>query len=127
MKLQRIDIPAAVGPYSAAVKAGNVVSVSGQLPLNPATGTLVSQDVREQTKRSLELVNSVLAQYGLSLANVFKTTVLLADINDFAAMNEVYGECFADVEQYPARSAFQVGALPMGARVEIEALAYCPA
>ncbi|MGJ9505334.1 Rid family detoxifying hydrolase [Actinotignum sp. GS-2025c] len=123
--LQTVSIPAAVGPYSVSAKAGDIVAVSGQLPLNPETGTLVSEDVREQTRRSLELVNSVLNQHGLSLNDVFKTTVFLADINDFAAMNEVYGECFADCDHYPARSAFQVAALPMGARVEVEALACC--
>ena len=119
-------VPKAVGPYSAAKAAGNVIAVSGQLPLNPETGQIEVVDVTAQAAQSLRNVAAVLAEFGCTLNDVFKTTVLLADMDDFAAVNEVYANAFKDVEKYPARSAFQVAALPMGARVEIEALASCP-
>lgn len=119
-------VPKAVGPYSAAKIAGNVIAVSGQLPLNPETGQIEVDDVRAQAAQSLCNIKAVLAEFGCTLNDVFKTTVLLADIDDFAAVNTVYADAFKDVEKYPARSAFQVADLPMGARVEIEALAACP-
>ena len=115
--------PAAIGPYSQAVQAGGTVYVSGQLPIDPKTGEFPGADIKAQTRQSLENVKAILAAAGATMANVAKTTVLLADIADFAAMNEVYGEYFA--APYPARAAFQVAALPKGARVEIEAVA-CP-
>lgn len=113
--------PAAIGPYSQAVKAGNLVFVSGQLPIDPKSGQFAGQDIRTQTKQSLTNIMNILQCDGLSMDDVVKTTVLLNDIADFAAMNEVYGEFFkADC---PARAAYEVAALPKGALVEIEAIA----
>ena len=112
--------PAAIGPYSQAVKAGGMVFVSGQLPIDPATGTFPGS-VTEQTKRSLLNCKAILEQAGLGLENVVKTTVFLKDMNDFAAMNEVYASFFA--QPYPARAAFEVARLPKDAQVEIEMIA----
>lgn len=119
--LKTLAAPAAVGPYAQGIAAGGTVYVSGQLPLDPATGQLAGPDAAAQARRSLQNVEAVLAAAGLTMADVAKTTVLLADIADFAAVNQVYAEFFAP--PYPARAAFQVAALPMGARVEIEAIA----
>lgn len=113
--------PAAIGPYSQAVQAGSTVYVSGQLPIDPATGAFPGDDITAQTRQSLLNVQAILTEAGMSMADVTKTTVLLADIADFAAMNEVYSTFFS--APYPARAAFQVAALPKGARVEIEAVA----
>lgn len=113
--------PGAIGPYSQAVEAGGLVFVSGQLPLDPATGAFAGQDVRAQTRQSLTNIAAILEAAGLSMDEVVKTTVLLADMNDFAPMNEVYAEFFTGV--CPARAAFAVKDLPKGARVEIEAIA----
>ena len=113
--------PAAIGPYSQAVQAGNTVYVSGQIPIDPGTGAFPSDDIREQTAVSLNNIKAILNEAGLDLSNVVKTTVLLSDINDFTAMNEVYATFFA--EPFPARAAFQAANLPKGARVEIEAIA----
>lgn len=113
--------PAAIGPYSQAVRAGETVYVSGQLPAGPATGTFPLGGIRAQTEQSLQNISAILGEVGLTLDNVVKTTVLLQDINDFAAMNEVYARYFTGV--YPARVAYQVAALPKGALVEIEAVA----
>ena len=114
------NAPEAVGPYSQAVAAGPILVTSGQIPLNPATGTLVEGGIREQTEQVLKNIEAVLAQAGLTMDNVIKTTVFLTDINDFAAMNEVYAAHFGG--DYPARSAVAVGALPKGAKVEIETI-----
>ena len=116
------NAPAAVGPYSQAVLAGNNLFISGQLPMDPITGKFVSEDVAEQTEQSLKNMGAILEEAGMSFDNVVKTTVLLADIKDFLAMNEVYAKFFN--EPYPARAAFEVANLPLGARVEIEAVAY---
>ena len=113
--------PAAIGPYSQAVEAAGLVFVSGQLPIDPATGAFPGEDVALQTRRSLENIRSILAQAGLKMENVVKTTVLLQHISDFAAMNSVYAEFFTG--DCPARAAFEVAALPKGALVEIEAIA----
>ncbi len=113
--------PAAIGPYSQAVKAGNTIYVSGQLPIDPAKGAFAGDDIASQTRQSLTNIRNILEAAGTDMSHVVKTTVLLADINDFAAMNEVYAEFFT--EPYPARAAFQVAAVPKGARVEIEAVA----
>lgn len=113
--------PAAVGPYSQAIIHGELVFTAGQIPLDPATGELVNGDVRAQTRQVLRNLEAVLNAAGSSLDRVLKTTVFLADMNDFAAVNEVYAEFFPDVP--PARSAVQVAALPKTARVEIEAVA----
>lgn len=112
--------PAALGPYSAGVKAGGMVFLSGQLGLDPKTGQL-ADGVVAQAEQSLENIEALLAAAGSALDNVVKTTVFLADIADFAAVNEVYASKFP--EPYPARSAVQVGALPAGALVEIEVIA----
>lgn len=113
--------PAAIGPYSQAVIAGNTVYVSGQLPIDPETGEFPSDDIRDQTAAALRNIRAILDAAGLALSDVVKTTVLLADINDFAAMNEVYAQFFT--APYPARAAFQVAKIPKGARIEIEAVA----
>ena len=113
--------PAAIGPYSQAVQAGNTIYVSGQLPIDPATGAFAGADITAQTRQSLENIRSILAAAGTDMSAVVKTTVLLADIADFAAMNAVYGEYFT--APYPARAAFQVAALPKNALVEIECVA----
>ena len=113
--------PAAIGPYSQAVKDGDLIFVSGQLPIDPKTGEFPSDNVQDQTKQSLENVKAILAAAGYGMENVLKTTVYLADISDFAEMNDVYAQYFS--EPYPARAAFQVAALPKGAKVEIEAVA----
>ena len=115
------NAPAAIGPYSQAVQAGNMLFVSGQIPIDPATGAFAGEDITTQTHQSLTNVKNILAAAGYSMNDVVKTTVLLADIADFAAMNAVYAEYFA--ENKPARACFAVKDLPRGALVEIEAIA----
>ncbi|MCI8887993.1 MAG: RidA family protein [Hungatella sp.] len=117
------NAPAAIGPYSQAVQAGDLVFVSGQLPIDPATGEFAGADIESQARQSLNNIKAILESEGLSMENVVKTTVLLQNIGDFGAMNEVYATFFAG--QCPARAAFEVAALPKGALVEIEAVAYC--
>ena len=114
-------VPKAVGPYSQGTGQNGFLFLSGQLPIDPATGKLVEGGIQAQTEQSLKNLGAILESAGSSYGNVLKTTVLLADIGDFAAMNEVYGRFF--VSQSPARVCFQVAALPMGALVEIEAVA----
>lgn len=113
--------PAAIGPYSQGVTAGGTAYVSGQLPIDPATGAFAGEDAAAQARQSLANIRDILAAAGLTMADVAKTTVYLADIADFAAVNEVYAEFFN--APFPARAAFQVAALPRGAKVEIEAVA----
>ena len=113
--------PAAIGPYSQAVKAGNLLFVSGQIPLDPATGVFAGDDITTQTRQSLTNVKAILEEAGYCLSDVVKATVLLADMADFAAMNAVYAEFFT--ENCPARAAFAVKELPKGAKVEIEVIA----
>lgn len=120
-KIETANAPAAVGPYSQGIQTGNLCYLSGQLGLNPETGKLVEGGVQEQTKQAFKNIQAVLASEGLELSNVLKVLVLLADINDFAAVNEVYASFFE--EPYPARSAFAVAALPLGGLVEIEVIA----
>ena len=120
-KIQPPNAPAAIGPYSQAVQEGGTIYVSGQLPINPATGEFAGADIRAQARQSLENIKAILAAAGTDMAHVVKTTVLLQDMADFAAMNEVYAEYFS--EPYPARAAFQVAKLPKDALVEIEAVA----
>ena len=115
------DAPAAVGPYSAAVRAGGFVFCSGQTPLDPATARLVEGDLGEQTRRVFANIEAVLAAQGLGLADVCKATVFLTTMDDFAAMNAVYADAFG--EHRPARSTVAVAGLPLGARVEIEVTA----
>ena len=113
--------PKAIGPYSQAVRAGQLLFVSGQVPLDPATGQLVNGDIAAQTRRVFDNLGAVLKAGGRSFADVVRTTVFLADMNDFAAMNEVYGAYFS--EPYPARATVQVARLPKDARVEIDVIA----
>ncbi len=115
------NAPAAIGPYSQAIKVGELVFVSGQLPIDPATGAFAEGGIKELTRQSLTNMKAILEEAGTSMANVLKTTVFLADMNDFAAMNEVYAEFFA--APFPARSAVAVKTLPKGALVEIECIA----
>ena len=113
--------PAAVGPYSQAVRTGGLVFTAGQIPLDPATGQLVTGDIQAQARQSLTNVKAVLEAAGSSMADVVKVTVFLLDMGEFKAMNEVHARFFP--ESPPARSAVQVSALPLGARIEIEAVA----
>ena len=117
--------PAAIGPYSQAIKAGMFVFASGSLGMDPASGELVSGGVEAQTRQALNNLSAVLTQAGTSLGGVVKTTVFLADIGDYGAVNAVYAEFFPDAP--PARSAVQVAALPRGAAVEIEVIALASA
>jgi len=115
------DAPKAIGPYSPAVRAGQMVFVSGQVPIDPATGNLIDGDIAAQTRRVFDNLGALLKAAGLSYANVVRTTVFLADMNDFAAMNQTYATFFS--EPYPARSTVQVSRLPKDARVEIDVIA----
>ncbi len=118
------NAPGAIGPYSQGIKFGNLVFTSGQMPVNPATGVMVTDDVKLAAKQSLENVKGILEEAGTSMDNAIKVTVFLKDMNDFAAVNEVYGQYFT--EKMPARSAVQVAKLPKDCLVEIEAIAYIP-
>lgn len=113
--------PAAIGPYSQAIEAGGMVFVSGQLPIDPATGNFVEGGIKELTAQSLTNIKHILEEAGLAMDNVVKTCVFLADINDFAEMNEVYATFFE--APFPARSAMAVKTLPKGSRIEIECIA----
>lgn len=113
--------PAAIGSYSQAIEVNGFVYASGQLPIDPATGAFPEGGVQEQTRQSLLNVKAILEEAGLTLANVVKTTVYLADMGDFAAMNEIYSQFFS--QPFPARSAVAVKALPKGALVEVEVIA----
>jgi len=119
-KIESKLVSPAIGPYSQAICTEKTVLISGQLPINAATGK-APEGVRAQTEQSIRNIMAILREDGLDLSDVVKTTVLLADIHDFKEMNSVYGDFFT--EPYPARSAFQVAALPTGALVEIEAIA----
>lgn len=116
--------PAAIGPYSAGVSTGHLVFTAGQLGMDPATGDLVEGGIQAQTRQALTNLKAVLEAASTGLDQVIKTTVFLKDINEFGLMNAIYGEFFTS--DFPARSAFQVGALPKGAAVEIEAVALLP-
>ena len=120
-KLHSDKAPKALGPYSQAIVAGGLVFASGQVPIDPATGNFVEGGIKEQTKQSLTNVSNVLAEAGIDLSHVVKTTVFLSDMDNFAAMNEVYATFFS--EPYPARLAVAVKTLPQGALVEIEVIA----
>ncbi len=119
--ISTINAPAAIGPYSQAIKIGNFLYASGQLGIDPSTGDFVPGGVKEQTEQIFRNINAVLSEAGLSLDNVVKTTVFLTDMADFAAMNEVYGDAFS--APYPARSAVAVRTLPKKGLVEIEVIA----
>lgn len=116
------NAPKAIGPYSQGVLAGDLLFLSGQLPIDPATGEIVATDIEGQTKQSLTNVKAILESAGCTMDHVVKTTVFLKDINEFAKMNEVYKEFFHE-GNYPARSAIQVAAIPKDAKVEIEVVA----
>jgi len=122
-RINTVNAPAAIGPYSQAVKTGSIIFVSGQLPVNPATGNIEGVTAAEQAVQSLKNIKAIVEEAGSSMKKVVKTTVFLADIKDFAAVNAVYAEAFKDSEVLPARCAFQVAALPKAALVEIEAVA----
>ncbi|MFT4073099.1 MAG: RidA family protein [Dysgonamonadaceae bacterium] len=115
------NAPAAIGPYSQAIEVNGFLYISGQIPVDPSTGEFVPGGIKEQTAQSFRNIKAILAEAGLTIDNVVKTTVLLADIADFAAMNEVYATQFEGA--FPARSAFAAKALPKGALVEIEVIA----
>ena len=115
------NAPAAIGPYSQAIEVNGFVFASGQIPINPATGDFVEGGIKEQTKQALTNASNILKEAGTDLSHVVKTTVYMADMGDFAAMNEIYAQFFN--EPYPARSAVAVKALPKGAPVEVEVLA----
>jgi 2-iminobutanoate/2-iminopropanoate deaminase len=115
------EAPAAIGPYSQAVRNGNFLFCSGQIPLDPKSGQIVSGDIAVQTRRVLDNIGAVLKAEGLTFANIVKTTIFLTDLGDFQTVNETYGSYFK--QQPPARSTVQVSALPKGAKVEIEVIA----
>jgi 2-iminobutanoate/2-iminopropanoate deaminase len=115
--------PKAIGPYSQAVRAGDMLFLSGQIPLDPATGALVKSTIELETQRVIENLRAVLAAAGCTFANVARTTIYLTDMNDFAAVNAEYGKAFEGVETLPARATIEVKGLPKGARVEIDAIA----
>lgn len=119
--ISSILAPAAIGPYSQAIEANGMVFTSGQIPLDPGTGELVGTTIEEQTERVMQNLKAVLAQAGVGFDHVVKTTCFLADLADFAAFNAVYGKYFP--EDQPARSCFQVAALPKGAKLEVEVIA----
>ena len=114
--------PPALGPYNHAVRTGDLLFCAGQIPIDPATGNLITGDIKAQTERVLLNVKAILDDQGLTFANVVKSTVFLADLNNFAGMNEVYAKFFT--ENFPARSTIQVAALPKAAGVEIEVIAH---
>ncbi len=116
------EAPAPIGPYNQAIRAGDFLFCSGQIPIDPATGELVTGDIAAQTHRVMQNVRAVLAAGDATFANVVKTTIYLVDMNDFAAVNAAYGEYFTGVA--PARSTVAVAALPKGSRVEVEVLAH---
>lgn len=121
VRIQTDQAPQAIGPYSQAVKANGLVFVSGQIPIDPGTGQFVAGGIAEQTEQVLKNLAALLEASGSSLAQVLKTTVFLADMEEFAAMNEIYGRFFT--EEPPARATVQAARLPRDARVEIEAIA----
>jgi 2-iminobutanoate/2-iminopropanoate deaminase len=116
--------PAAIGPYSQAVRSGELLFLSGQIPLEPGSGQLVANGIAGETRRVMDNLRAVLAAAGASFDDVVKTTIYLVDLADFAEVNQVYGEYFAG--DFPARATVQVAALPRGARVEIDAVARVP-
>ena len=116
------DAPAAIGPYSPALRAGQLLFVSGQVPIDPATGQMIEGDVAAQTRRVLDSVGALLLAAGRSFADVVRTTIFLADMNDFASVNAIYAQYFS--EPYPARATVQVARLPKDARVEIDVIAF---
>jgi 2-iminobutanoate/2-iminopropanoate deaminase len=119
--IRTTQAPAAIGPYSQAIRSGDFLFLSGQIPLDPATGNIVEGDITAQTRRVMENISAVLAAAGAGFADIVKTTIFLIDLGDFAAVNAVYGPFFKS--EPPARSTIQVARLPRDARVEIEVIA----
>jgi 2-iminobutanoate/2-iminopropanoate deaminase len=115
--------PAAIGPYSPALKVGNLLFASGQLPIDPKTGEMIEGNIEVKTRRVLENLKAVLEPYSIGLENVVKTTIFLKDMNNFVRVNKIYGEYFK--ERFPARSCVEVSCLPKDAEIEIEAIAFC--
>lgn len=113
--------PAPIGPYSQAVKSGNTLYVSGQIPINPANGQLMMEDIQSETRQVMENLKNILEKAGMSFDNVVKTSIFLIDMNNFSAINEVYGSYFSG--NYPARETVQVSGLPRGVNVEISVIA----
>ena len=120
-EIKTTNAPAAIGPYSQAIRTGNLLFTSGQIPINPATGE-IPEGVEAQAEQALQNIQAVLAAAGCTMADVIKTTVFLADIADFGTINEIYAKYFTG--ETPARSCLQAGALPKGALFEIEVVAY---
>lgn len=116
-------VPAAIGPYSPALKVGNLIFVSGQIPIYTKTGEMIEGDIETQVRRALDNLKAVLEPYSIGLENVIKTTIFLKGMNNFSRVNEVYGEYFK--EKFPARSCIEVSRLPKDAEIEIEAIAFC--
>jgi 2-iminobutanoate/2-iminopropanoate deaminase len=117
------DAPKAIGPYSPAVRAGQLLFVSGQVPFDPATGLMIDGDIAAQTRRVLDNIGALLKAGGLAFTDIVRTTIFLADMNDFTAVNDVYATYFS--QPFPARATVQVARLPKDARVEIDAIAVC--
>jgi len=115
--------PSAIGPYSPALKVGNLIFVSGQIPIDPKTGKMIEGEIEAQARRALENLKAVLEPYSIGLENVAKTTIFLKDMNNFSRINKIYGEYFK--EKFPARSCVEVSRLPKDAEIEIEAIAFC--
>lgn len=118
------NAPAPIGPYNQAIAAGSFVFVSGQIPMNPDTGEIVSSDIKAEAKQVMENIKAILTESGLSLSNIVKTTIFLTDMQSFASVNEVYGTYFTD--QFPARETVQVAGLPKSVNVEISVIAIKP-
>lgn len=121
-QVQTENAPAAIGPYSQAVKVGKWIFTAGQIPIEPKSGNLVSGHIKDKTRQVMENIKAILEASGAKMDDVVKTTIFLANLQDFTAVNEVYGEYFT--EPFPARSTVQVAALPKGVSVEIDAVAY---
>jgi len=117
------NAPAVIGPYSPALKVGNLIFTSGQIPIDPKTGEMITGDIEAKTRMVLENMKTVLKPYSIGLENVIKTTIFLKDMNNFSRVNKVYGEYFK--EKFPARSCIEVSRLPKDAEIEIEAIAFC--
>ena len=116
-------VPAAIGPYSPALKVGNLIFASGQVPIDPETGEMIEGNIEAKTRRVLENLKAVLEPYSIGLENVVKTTIFLKDMNNYARVNKIYGEYFK--ERFPARSCVEVSCLPKDAEIEIEVIAFC--
>ena len=120
-EINSIKAPSAIGPYSQAVDLGDLVFVSGQIPIDVSTGKFVGEDIDTQTKQVMENIKHILAEANLNMSNIVKTTILLINMDDFKTVNDIYGEYFSKL--YPARATYEVSKLPLGALIEIESIA----